>query len=207
MPPARAEPSDGPSESLIDGSFPSLAWRTTRLRSHRCRQRSAERSVTTTRLTRCGPASASNLGSPFPSVLREGLVAGEVEAPALERAFHGGRDVDRSMGELEELSEEGRVRRGATELGWRKQPGRGLPGREANERNAWTYDRSRGSALPEGEQRGVDALLHGPCADGEPQQSRSIGGSHDHERHGRAGRRSRHGCGASWHPPLSASEK
>ena len=52
----------------------------------------------------------------------------------------------------------------------RAQPGGGFPRAEALERDARLDHRSRSAALSQGAGQGSQALLHGACADGEPQR-------------------------------------
>ena len=67
-----------------------------------------------------------------------------------------------------------------------------LPQGEALQRDAREHDRSRGAALQEGRRSAGQALLYGPCADGEPPWLGGSGRRQPSHRH----RRARDGAGA-----------
>ena len=96
-----------------------------------------------------------------------GAAAGE--APARTRALLGRRHADRGLGRHEELPAEGRLGRAAG-AGRRAQRRGGFPRPEAHQRDPRLDDRSGRPALSQGAGQGGQALLHGPCADGEPQR-------------------------------------
>ena len=92
------------------------------------------------------------------------------EAASEHRPFLGRRHADRSLGVDEELQAEGW--HGRTARGRRRtEPGGGFSRREALERHARLDHRSRGEALSQRAGQGGQALLHGACADGEPQRT------------------------------------
>ena len=106
------------------------------------------------------------------------------QGAAVGRAFLGRRHADRGLGVDEELPPEGRQRRAARRRA-------ATPSATSTARSAATRRtprppiRTRGSTARRAGQA-VEALPHGPCADGEPQRPGGGCRHHARHRHGRA---------------------
>ena len=122
--------------------------------------------------------------------LRAVLAQPKVKALLVGRALLGRRHADPGLGVDEELPAEGRQRRAA---GAGPQRRARLPRRAADQRHARLDHRPRGQAVPQGQRQGGQALLHGPCADGEPARAARRRPGQRGQRHRRA-RRGRRRC-------------
>src|SRR5207244_5748272 len=122
-------------------------------------------------------------------VLRRSGAPGRSTAPAERRALQCGRHLDRSSGESQELSTQGRTATAEASRWWQSEQSLGrLPRAEALECDPPEHDRSRCAAVSQRAWQGSSPQLHGPGADGESAWHAGGLPGHNGHRHGRAGR-------------------
>ena len=128
--------------------------------------------------------------------LRAVLAQPKVKALLSDEHFSVDGTLIQAWASDEELPAEGRQRRAA---GSGPQRRARLPRRAADQRHPCLDHRPGGQAVPQGQRQGGQALLHGPCPDGEPARADRRRPGERGQRHRRA-RRRRRPC---WQPCLA----